>query len=422
MGRRRGFFAELQHSAAVAAREQKRAQAAGAREQARLEREMTKAQRAEEQLRVKMERGDRAAAKAAEQELVRLRQEARQAQADALSAQLANRLAEIDGILRATLEVDDYVDLRSLRKLVEHPPFTSMHSSPVPLPDPVEAPPEPVFIAPPEPRGIGALLGGRRKYEAALRDAHASFASQHQAWQAEAGQVPMRQFSQLEMHRQAEAARTQRLQADWDEYQAGVAQRERDVAAENDRLDALIRDLASGQPAAVEEYLGIVLGNSVYPDDLVSVSDYSYDGQSRELRISLQLPRPDQLPTERSYKYVKAKDEIAITAQTLKEQRDRYAELVRNCTLRTLHEVWEADRSGHVATISLTGHVDHVDSATGRDVTTTLIAAAVARESFTGLDLSRVNPADTLRHLNAVVSKDPYGLASIDQGIGVRGH
>jgi restriction system protein len=357
-----------------------------------------------------------------EQEVARLQLEARLAETEALNAQLTNDLAEIDHVLRATLDVDDYVDLARLRKLVEHPPFSSPNHEPLPMPAPIQAPPEPVFTPPVEPKGLGALLGGRRKYEAELREAGERSNAVHAAWQAEVAQIPMRQYQQAEAYRRAEAERQQRLQDDWTRYQAGVQEREAAAAAENQRLDGFIAALTSGHPAAVEEYLSIVFGNSVYPADLVSVADYAYDGASRELRIELQLPRPDELPREKSYRYVKAKDEIVATDQTQKEQRDRYASLVMNSVLRTLHEVWESDRAGHVATISLTAFVEHVDPATGRDVRTPLAAVAVARERFTAIDLSRAEPPETLRHLNALMSKDPWRLVAIDASRGVRSH
>src|SRR4051794_1422370 len=108
----------------------------------------------------------------------------------------------------------------------------------------------------------------------------------------------------MEQHARAEAERQQRLQADWMGYQQQSAERDATVQRENQRLDGLIGALAAGHPKAVEEYIGIVLGNSVYPEDLVSVEDFSYDAETRELRISLLLPSPDRMPTEKSYKYV----------------------------------------------------------------------------------------------------------------------
>jgi restriction system protein len=422
VARRRSFLAELQRGYAQSQRDQRRRQAAAIREQERLQREFERAQRAEAQARSRMAKADRAAQKAMEQELMRLRIEAREAEAEALTAQLTNELEEIDNVLRATLEVDDYVDLERLRTLVEHPPFTSPHHEPLPIPAPIQARPEPVFRPPLEPKGLGALLGGRRRYETELREAGERFNAQHAAWQAEVAQIPMRQYQQMEAYRRDEVERQQRLQDDWTRYQAGIHEREARAAVENERLDGFIAALMSGHPAAVEEYLSIVFGNSVYPGDLVSVTDYAFDGATHELRIELRLPRPDELPREKSYRYVKAKDEIVATDQTQKEQRDRYALLVMNCALRTLHEVWESDRVGHVSTISLTAFVEHVDPATGRDVRTPLLAVAVSRERFTTIDLARAEPPETLRHLNAVMSKDPWRLVPIDTGRSVRSH
>lgn len=234
--------------------------------------------------------------------------------------------------------------------------------------------------------------------------------------------MPARQHAQMEAHARADAERQRRLQEDWETYQREAVRREQEAAQENARLDDLIQGLSAGRPDAVEEYLGIVFGNSIYPDDLVAVSEYSFDGSTQELRMALALPRQDQLPGERGYKYSKSTDEIMSTPMPLREQKERYAGLVRKSTLRTVHEVWESDRNGHVATISLVGYVEHVDPATGRDARTPLIAVAVARETFVGIDLSRVDPEQTLRHLRAVVSKDPYGLVPIDLGPSVVAH
>lgn len=108
--------------------------------------------------------------------------------------------------------------------------------------------------------------------------------------------------------------------------------------------------------------------------------------------------------------------------QPQKDQRERYASVVRSMTLRTLHEVFEADHGGKIATISLVGSVAHVDSATGRDTETLLIAVAVDRPSFEALDLHRIDSIETLRHLGAVVSKNPHGLTPIPAAHGVRAH
>jgi restriction system protein len=420
MARRRGFFAELAHQAAVAEKNRQRAHAAAVRAQAQRQREAERAHRAYAAAVREAGRQSAHEARMAEMERQRLHREAQEAEVERLNGELALELADIDNVLLATLEVDDYVDLERLRRTVSHPPFQSRYSVPIPPPPPIAAPPEPVYVEPEPPRGIGSVFGGKRKHADAVAAAQAAFAQAHQQWQQIAAAVPMQQLAQLAGHKQAEEARQMNLAADRARYEDECAKRQREVDESNAELEALIRDLERGAPDAVEEYLGIVFGNSVYPADWPWPPAYSYDANTKELSIQLQFPAPGDMPTVRQYKYVRANDEITATPLTQKQQRERYAALVNNMTLRTLHEVWEADRGGHVASISLVGSVSHVDPATGKDTKTPLVAVAVDRRTFDDIDLRRVAPAETMRHLGAVVSKNPHALTPIKLAPGVR--
>jgi restriction system protein len=133
------------------------------------------------------------------------------------------------------------------------------------------------------------------------------------------------------------------------------------------------------------------------------------------------VPSPDTLPTDKEFKYVRSKDEINGSALTKKEQKDRYASAVHQTALRSLHDIFEADRAGHIGTIALTVAVDSLDPATGRPVRVELVAAAAERAAFLAFDLSNVVPAATLQHLGAQVSKSPYDLTPINASKGVRG-
>ncbi len=69
-------------------------------------------------------RASAAEQKAAAREAKRLHEEARLAEVASLNAQLAETFDELDSILSATLDVDDFVDLEQLRVTAEHSPFT----------------------------------------------------------------------------------------------------------------------------------------------------------------------------------------------------------------------------------------------------------------------------------------------------------
>jgi Domain of unknown function (DUF4041) len=124
---------------------------------------------------------------------------------------------------------------------------------------------------------------------------------------------------------------------------------------QNTQLDQLINDLAFDVPWAIQEYVSVVLSNSVYPDSFAVEHDFRFDLDARELTLTARVVPPDNLPTVKEYRYVKAKDEITPTGLPIREQKARYASAVSQVAVRTLHEIFEADRAGRIRTISLTG-------------------------------------------------------------------
>lgn len=117
---------------------------------------------------------------------------------------------------------------------------------------------------------------------------------------------------------------------------------------------------------------------------------------------------------------MKAKDEIASTSLSLKEQKDRYANAVFQVAVRTLHEVFEADRNGKVHSIALSLVTSSISPATGLKEIIPLVIAAADRVTFSGFDLRNVVPRATLEHLGAAVSKSPFDLTPADASRGVR--
>ncbi len=412
MAHDRGLYVEMAHRHAGVIKDRRQAESAAVMEQAQRQREAE----------CRRQQADAARRRRApDKELRTLHIAAQEAEVERLNGELALQLSDIDDVLSATLQVDDHIPLKRHHLTLEHSPFQSRHSTPIPPPTLIQAPPEPVFVEPEASRGVGAVFG-RRKHAEAVAAAQAEFAAAHQRWQQAAAAVPMQQRAQIAEHAQAEQARRAELAADRARYDAECAQDQRDFDEYNASLDQLIADLERGTPEAVEDYLGMVFLMSTYPAEWPWPPTYSYDADTRELTIEMEFPAPGDLPTVRQYRYVRASDEITTTAQTQREQKDRYAALVHNMTLRTLHEVFEADRGGKVDSISLVGSVSHVDPATGTGTTTPLVALAVDRAIFEAIDLRRIAPAETLRHLGAVVSKNLHALAPITLTPGVRTH
>ena len=105
-----------------------------------------------------------------------------------------------------------------------------------------------------------------------------------------------------------------------------MREREAEAATANDPLDDLIAGLETGNDASVQEYVGIVLGNSVYPESFPVEHEFEFDAELKELVLTASVPPPAAVPVEKEYRYVKAKDEITATATPKKDLKERYAE------------------------------------------------------------------------------------------------
>lgn len=422
MARRRGFFAELQYKNQLVARQRAQAERAHARVYAAAVREAERAQRQAERAATAAGRAAITERRAAEREAKRLHEAYRLAEVEALNSELAGIEEELQSILSATLGVDDFVDLEDLRVSAIHPRFPRTDLE-VPTPDiePVSAPSAPVFVEPNAPTRLSSVFGGKKKHAAAIAASREAFEAEHRAWETEAAKVPVLQLERMQQRDARERQRVDALQAAREAYDGECAERDAKVAQANQRLDALIAGLAAGEHEAVDEYVGIVLGNSVYPKALAVEHDYVFDPDARELSLTVLVSPPDQLPAEKGYRWVKAKDEVAATSLTRRDLKERYASVVHQVALRTLHEVFEADRAGKIQTISLRVGTETKDPATGLETRIVFVGVGADRDSFVTFDLHNIVPAATLEHLGAAVSRNAYELVGIDRTPGVRG-
>lgn len=417
MARRRGFLAEMQHQAKKAAREADQAARQRQAEQARREREAAQAQRKAEQAAQRAKRAKEQERARLEKEALMAHREAKKAKAEQMTTQLRENDDELANLLNATLDVDDYVDLESLRKVAKHPPFSNPKlETPTKHPDPVVLPPEPVYTEPEPPR---ALFNRKKKHERLIEASKSDFAKAREAWSVELSRLQQEFTQRQKQYDDQEARRKHLLKAAKKQYEVECHRREAEVEKHNQELDQLIANLGYGVPEAIEEYVGIVLSNSVYPPHFEVDHDFTFDSASAELTLKALVPPPETLSAVKSYRYIQKDDRIAETAMSQKAQKDRYADAVHQVSLRTLHEVFTADRRGLINSISLEVGAEALNPATGNSEYVPFVAVATERSAFEEINLEAVVPLATLEHLGASVSKNPHGLVAATVG-GVR--
>ena len=419
VARKRGFFAELQYQNQQAEKRRRQQAASAYRAQVAAQKEAERSRLAAERARVAAGRAAAGERDRLEREAARLHVESQVAEAESRNSKLAQVFEEIDSILAATLEVDDYIDLESLKiKTVNHPPFRpGADGTPTPPLPTLVYPPEPVYQEPPVP---GGLFGAKKKHAELIAQAQAEYQGLHRAWCDNNTAMYNAHLAEARRREEAERRRLERLLAAEARYKLECQERETEAQARNQELDKLISNLGFDVESAIREYIGIVLSNSVYPDTFPVSHDHEFDLSSRELRLKVTVPPPADVPAAKEYRYVKAKDEITATMLPLKARKDRYADAVHQVAVRTLHEIFEADRGGKVHSVALTVGTDALSPATGLSEAIPLVIVAADRETFSRFDLANVIPRATLDHLGAAVSKSPFDLTPADTSRGVR--
>jgi restriction system protein len=125
----------------------------------------------------------------------------------------------------------------------------------------------------------------KKQYAESVAAAERANSKARQAWQAEVDKIPARQEDLNRAHAAAEERRLEDLERERARFQAECEERDRQAAESNRVLDQLIANLGYGTAEAIEEYVGIVLSNSVYPEAFpVEPEDYSFDSATAELR------------------------------------------------------------------------------------------------------------------------------------------
>lgn len=307
-----------------------------------------------------------------------------------MNADLVGEVEALETLLGATLDVDDYLDFEGLKVDPEIPPF-----QPGVLATPAQAPEVESFLPAPL-AGVGKFMpGAKAKHEAAVKLTEEAF--------------ERAKAEHAEREREREAALGEaRLR-----HEADVAKMRAQADAQNAEVDAFKARFDASEPEAIVEYFSLVLDASSYPEGFPKTYRMAFVPESKQLVIEYELPTLDAIPTDKQYRYIKARDAIESSDRPASWVKTIYSSVVAQTTIRTLHEIFEADRDAKIDTIVFNGYVKTIDPATGKPITPHLVTVRASRDAFLQLDLRNVEPLACLKGLNASVSKSPSELVPV---------
>ena len=351
--------------------------AAMAREAARAQRAAAAAQRA--QIRAQVEAGKHARAAYLD---------GRGQESEEQNLELEARIEDLRGLLGHTLTVDDAIDFDALKRPTP-PPLRLSSELRTALPRPTLG----SFAFTVKTTGWLSrnLPGGQARVANAERARRAELAKAQLEWDRQ------------EKARQAEVARLE-------------TEAQREAAAATDHNDEVcqFRDrYLAGDPEAIKAYTGMALERSEYPEGFPQEFRIAFVPESKQVVVEYELPAPDIVPPIAEYKYVKSRDAIDEKPRKQAAIRELYTDVVASIALRTLHEVFEADRCNHINVVTFNGFVQTTDPATGQHITPHLISVRVTKQRFSEIVLDKIDKRTCLRNLGASVSPQPHAVQPV---------
>jgi restriction system protein len=306
-------------------------------------------------------------------------------------------LRELEEILAHTLKVDSRTNWEAMKD-------RAWFSKPKPKPPtPLPIPPEPLqrgALFQPEISFLDKLLWFRRvNKEQAARQA---FLAVHSAWKKETDRIAQR-------NREAQEAFA-RANTEWEREQEEflLAQKK-----QNEPIEALEKAYESGDPKAIRDYCELVLSNSQYPGWFTRACETEYNPNTKTLIVDHALPSMDHLPRLKEVRYVQGREEFQEVQIHESTASKLYDSVICQITLRSIHELFEADTIGGIDCIAFNGYVQSIDKATGKDILPCILSLHVRKAEFLSINLAQVDPKACFKNLKGVGSAKLHSLTPI---------
>jgi restriction system protein len=159
----------------------------------------------------------------------------------------------------------------------------------------------------------------------------------------------------------------------------------------------------------VLDYCEMVLANSKYPESFPQ----QYDLQNKRLLVDYFIPSKEDIPNLKEVKYNKSLDQFKETYLSESAFNSLYDKVLYEITLRTIHELYEADVIAAISSIVFNGYVKFFDKGTGKEVTSCILSIHAHRDEFLTINLENVDPKTCFKTLKGIGSSKLHGLAPI---------
>jgi restriction system protein len=188
---------------------------------------------------------------------------------------------------------------------------------------------------------------------------------------------------------------------------------EKEQAIFNNKIEDMKKSYFNQNEASIVEYCEMVLENSIYPESFPKSYELEYNPVNKIFIVEYQLPSIECFPTLKEVRYIASKNDLKETHLSESQILKMFDESMYKITLRTLHELFEADKAEAIDAISFNGWVEAVNKATGKLENNCILTIQVKKEEFKGIDLANVDPKICFKNLKGVASSKLSALSPV---------
>jgi Restriction endonuclease len=174
--------------------------------------------------------------------------------------------------------------------------------------------------------------------------------------------------------------------------------------ANNDKIDQLKKDFASGESSAIGNYFEYSIEDIKLPFDFVLEVELEYQTETKMLIVDILLPTVDDLPRLKKVTFVKNQKEFKESLFSDSAMNTKYDSVIYQIILICFNSIFSLDKYGKVESVVINGRVNTIDKATGNHIEPCILSINVKKEDFKILNLSSIDPRAWFRNAKGIAA------------------
>ncbi|RWY49497.1 restriction endonuclease [Mucilaginibacter gilvus] len=335
----------------------------------------------------------------------------------------------IDNILIEAVDVDNTITwetIKDKKRFPEKNPFNEIHNELAKIKDPIKPSVKPIPKAPHksnlkyQPIFTFSDKIFKSSKEKKILTAESVYKFDYHLWEKQKKSIEVdNKTAEDKYHEQLQVAKDRRVyieenllkeEQDWVKRKNDYLQSQIEF---NAKIDVLKQNYLSKDAAATVEYCDMVLTNSEYPDLVKKDFDLEYNPKNSILIVDYVLPSSEDFPKVSEVRYIATKKELKEYAISEAQLAKVFDATMYNITLRTIHELYQADTINALEAIVFNGWINYINKATGKDESSCILSIQIKKSDFVEINLKNIDPKICFKNFKGVGSSKLYGITPI---------